>query len=90
MNLNKSHIKMLYEVMKFKDDKNLIYLHIRNNAMFNSIHFHVHEQDLYKRTFPGDIGSMYLRERHLYSIINHINCDNNYYDSINFNLIKDI
>ena len=81
--LNK--INTLYNSIKY-----IVFAHTSLAVVFNCLHFHIIPiNQLYKRNFPNiERGTYIFQDRYINRIINNIIINSEYFENINYNLIK--
>ena len=56
---------------------------------YYTLHFHIVKKQYYKREFPKiEIGSFIIQDIFIDKVINNIQINNNYYKTLNYNIIK--
>ena len=91
LHLNKTSLPILEKINKLYINNNYIcFLHIALSAQFHCLHFHIlQKQQIYERKYPyQDRGTVIIQEHYLNNIINNIKINNNYYEKINYNILK--
>ena len=90
LDFDNTSLPMLIEFKKkYVNENNVCFLHHTMQLRYYTLHFHIVKKQYYKREFPKiEIGSFIIQDIFIDKVINNIQINNNYYKTLNYNIIK--